>query len=289
MIWQEITIAAPYEYVEPISYLFSRYGHGLSMELDGAGRVLFRTYLPNTSQRRLARIEVGVRLVNLLHPLGELTVRPLPQDEDWQNAWKAHFSLFKLGQHLVIKPSWIPYVAAAEDVVIDIDPGMAFGTGYHPTTYTCLEALEQLLRTGMEVLDLGTGSGILAIAAVKLGASHVVALDIDPEAVRAARQNLRRSGVAQRVSLSQGTVPHHLVGPGQFDLAVANISARVVPGRAPFILPALKPSGFFIASGIMSGQQQEVGDALRGAGFSLLRVLAREEWVSLVCRREPTS
>ncbi len=289
MIWQEISIAAPYEYVEPISYLFSRYGHGLSMELDNAGGVLFRTYLPNTSQRRLARIEVGVRLVNLLHPLGELTVRPLPQDEDWQNTWKAHFSLFKLGQHLVIKPSWIPYVAAAEDVVIDIDPGMAFGTGYHPTTYTCLEALEQLLRTGMEVLDLGTGSGILAIAAVKLGASHVVALDIDPEAVRAARQNLRRSGVAQRVSLSRGTVPHHLVGPGQFDLAVANISARVVPGRAPFILPALKPSGFFIASGFMSGQQQEVGDALRGAGFSLLRVLAREEWVSLVFRREPTS
>jgi ribosomal protein L11 methyltransferase len=287
MIWQEISIAAPYEYVEPISYLFSRYGHGLSMELDSAGRVLFRTYLPNTSQRRLARIDVGVRLVNLLHSLGELTVRPLPPDQDWQNAWKAHFSLLKLGQHLVIKPSWIPYVAAAEDVVIDIDPGMAFGTGYHPTTYTCLEALEQLLETGMEVLDLGTGSGILTIAAVKLGAAHVVALDIDPQAVRAARQNLRRSDVAQQVSLAQGTVPHKLVRSGQFDLAVANISARVVPKRAPFILPALKPSGFFIASGIMSAQQQQVGDALREAGFSLVQVLDREEWVSLVCRREP--
>lgn len=285
MIWQEISIAVPYEYVEPISYLFSRYGHGLTMELDGAEQVVFRTYLTSTSRRRLARIEVGVRLVNLLHPLGELTVRPLPREEDWQNSWKAHFSLLKVGQHLVIKPSWIPYIAAAEDVVIDIDPGMAFGTGYHPTTYTCLEALEQLLKTGMEVLDLGTGSGILAIAAVKLGAAHVVALDIDPQAVRAARQNLRRSAIARRVSLAQGTVPHPRAGPGQFDLAVANISARVLRERAVSILPTLKPGGFFIASGIMSGQQQELGDALREAGFSLVRVLAREDWVSLVCRR----
>lgn len=285
MIWQEISIAVPYEYVEPISYLFSRYGHGLTMELDGAEQVVFRTYLTSTSRRRLARIEVGVRLVNLLHPLGELTVRPLPREEDWQNSWKAHFSLLKVGQHLVIKPSWIPYIAAAEDVVIDIDPGMAFGTGYHPTTYTCLEALEQLLKTGMEVLDLGTGSGILAIAAVKLGAAHVVALDIDPQAVRAARQNLRRSAIARRVSLAQGTVPHPRAGPGQFDLAVANISARVLRERVPCVLPTLKPGGFFIASGIMSGQQQELGDALREAGFSLVRVLAREDWVSLVCRR----
>jgi len=265
--------------------LFSRYGHGLTMELDGAGQVVFRTYLPSTSRRRLARIDVGVRLVNLLNPLGELTVRPLPREEDWQNAWKAHFSLLKVGQHLVIKPSWIPYVAAAEDVVIDIDPGMAFGTGYHPTTYTCLEALEQLLKSGMEVLDLGTGSGILTIAAVKLGAAHVVALDIDPQAVRAARQNLRRSAVARRVSLAQGTVPHPRAGPGQFDLAVANISARVLRERAPCVLPTLKPGGFFIASGIMSGQQQELGDALGEAGFYLTRVLAREDWVSLVCRR----
>jgi ribosomal protein L11 methyltransferase len=289
MSWQEINIAVPYEYVEPISYLFSRYGHGLTMELDSAGQVLFRTYLPNTSQRRLARIEVGVRLVNLLHPLGELTVRPIPQDEDWQNAWKAHFFLLKVGQHLVIRPSWIPYVAAAQDVVIDIDPGMAFGTGYHPTTYTCLEALELLLRSGMEVLDLGTGSGILTIAAVKLGAAHVVALDIDPEAVRAARQNLRRCGIAHQVSLAEGTVPHRLVGPGRFDLAVANISARVVPERAPYILPALKPGALFIASGIMGGQQPQVCDALREAGFSVSQVLARDEWVSLVCRREPVS
>jgi len=322
MAWQEISVSVPYEYVEPVSYLFSRYGHGLTMELEGADRVLLRTYLPGTSRQRLARIEVGVRLVSLAlkgqstdessqppyakreipssppcqgdeegiqadagvtQSIGELTVRPLPEDEDWQNAWKAHFTLLKLGQHLVIKPSWIDYTAALEDVVIELDPGMAFGTGYHPTTYTCLEALERLLWPGMSVLDLGTGSGILTIAAAKLGAIHMVALDIDPQAVRAARQNFRRVGILRQVALAQGTVPHALAQAGQFDLVVANISARAVRERAPFILPLLKPQGTLIASGIIDEQRPGLCDALLEVGFSNIEVLPREEWVTLLC------
>ena len=288
MVWQEVSVEVPYEYVEPVSYLFSRYGHGLTMELegDGADRVLLRTYLPSTSKQRLARIDVGVRLVNIIQSVGELKVRPLPEDEDWQNAWKAHFTLLKLGQHLVVKPSWIDHAPAPEDVVIELDPGMAFGTGYHPTTYTCLEAMERRLRPGMVVLDLGTGSGILTIAAVKLGAVRVVALDIDPVAVRAARQNFRRAGILRHVTLAPGTVPHSLAREGQFDLAVANISARGVKERAPFILPLLKPQGVFIASGIIDEQQQDVGDALLAVGFSQVEVLLREEWVTLMCSRD---
>ena len=287
MAWHEISIAVPNEFVEPISYLFSRYGQGVSMERDGTDRVLLRTYLPHASRQRLARIEVGVRLVNILEPLGELEIKPLPEETDWQNAWKVHFSLLKLGQRLVVKPSWIDYQAAPQEVVIELDPGMAFGTGYHPTTYMCLEALEERLRPGMQVLDLGTGSGILTIAAIKLGAAQVVALDTDPQAIRAARQNFRRIGVQRQVTLAQGTVPHALAKGGRFDLAVANISTRVVRERAPFVLSALKPGGVLICSGIIKEQREEVSDALLEAGFSLLEVVHREDWVSLVCCRKP--
>ena len=193
MAWQELSIAVPHEYVEPISYLFSRYGRGLSMEPDGPDRIMLRTYLPDNSRQRLARIDVGVRLVSAVGPLGELVIRQV-NDEDWQNAWKSHFTLLKIGPRLVIKPSWIDYQPTGQEVVVEIDPGMAFGTGYHPTTHTCLEAIDQLVVDGASVLDLGTGSGILSIAAIRLGAGNAVAMDIDSQAVRAARQNFRRTG-----------------------------------------------------------------------------------------------
>ena len=154
MVWQEISIGVPHEYVEPISYLFSRYGRGLVMESDGPDRILLKTYLPANSRQRLARIEVGVKLVSIIEPLGDLTFKEVTE-EGWQDAWKSHFNLLKIGRRLVIKPTWIDYQAKAGEVVIEIDPGMAFGTGYHPTTYTCLEAMEQMLKAGASVLDLG--------------------------------------------------------------------------------------------------------------------------------------
>ena len=282
MAWQEITIDVPYEYVEPVSYLFNRYGRSLSMELSGDGLVTLRTYLPDTSRQRLARIDVGIRLVSAIRDLGELRVRPLV-DQDWQNAWKAHFNLLKVGQHLVVKPSWIAYEPGPEDVVVDLDPGIAFGTGYHPTTYTSLEALERLVKPGARLLDLGTGSGILTIAAIELGASHVIALDIDPQAVRAARQNFRRLGIHRQVSLVEGTLPNPRVQDGQFDLAVANISAKAVRERGPFILSALKQEGLLIAGGMMATQRQEVCDTLTDLGLSQIEVISREDWVTLIC------
>ena len=282
MAWQEITIDVPYEYVEPVSYLFNRYGRSLSMELNGDGLVTLRTYLPDTSRQRLARIDVGIRLVSAIRDLGELRVRPVV-DQDWQNAWKAHFDLLKVGQHLVVKPSWIAYEPGPEDVVVELDPGIAFGTGYHPTTYTSLEALERLVKPGARLLDLGTGSGILTIAAIELGASHVIALDIDPQAVRAARQNFRRLGIHRQVSLVEGTLPNPRVQAGQFDLAVANISAKAVRERAPFILSALKQEGLLIAGGMMATQRQEVYDTLSDLGLSQIEVISREDWVTLIC------
>lgn len=286
MAWQEISIGVPYEFVEPISYLFSRYGRGLALESDGKDRVLLRTYLPAESRHRRVRIEVGVKLVSALQPLGELNIKELPAEADWQNSWKSHFGLLRIGRRLVVRPSWIEYQAAPEEVVIAIDPGMAFGTGYHPTTHTCLAALEDVARPGMEVLDLGTGSGVLAIAAVKLGAARVVALDTDPQAVRAARQNFRRARVTRSVALSQGSVPHPLAGPARFDVAVANISARGIRERAPYVVPALRPGSVFIASGILKNQQEEVRSALLELGWTQAQEWPREEWITLGFRRE---
>ena len=283
-MWQEVSISVPFEYVEPISYLFDRYGYGLTMEDDGPELIKLRTYLPSDARQRFSHIEVGVNLASLLQPLGELTVTPLDEDADWQNAWKAHFTLLKIGKRLVIKPSWIEYEAKDGELLIELDPGLAFGTGYHPTTYTCLEAMEQLVQPGMNVLDLGCGSGILTIAAVKLGAGQVTALDIDPQAVQASRQNFRRTRIREQVSLDQGSLPHKLAPAGAFDLALANISARGIRERAPDILPALRPGGVLVASGIIEEQHAETEEALLQTGFTDIEVWPKEDWVTLTCR-----
>ena len=283
-MWQEVSISVPFEYVEPISYLFDRYGYGLTMEDDGPELIKLRTYLPSDARQRFSHIEVGVNLASLIQPLGELTVTPLDEDADWQNAWKAHFTLLKIGKRLVIKPSWIEYEAKDGELLIELDPGLAFGTGYHPTTYTCLEAMEQLVQPGMNVLDLGCGSGILTIAAVKLGAGRVTALDIDPQAVQASRQNFRRTRIREQVSLDQGSLPHKLAPAGAFDLALANISARGIRERAPDILPALRPGGVLVASGIIEEQHAETEEALLQTGFTDIEVWPKEDWVTLTCR-----
>ena len=254
MTWHELSILVPDEYVEPISYLFDRYGHGMSIEIQDQKEVLLRTYLPSTSRQRLAHIEVGVKLAGLLQPIGDLKVRALTDDEDWQNSWKSHFSLLKLGRNLVIRPSWVDYKPLENELVIDLDPGLAFGTGYHPTTYTCLEVLERLIKPNFAVLDVGTGSGILSVAAAKLGAREVLALDTDPVAVKSAKQNFQRSNLGDQVIAIQGSVPHKLVMGSYYDLVLANISARAISERAESLRPTLKSGGYLVASGIISDQ-----------------------------------
>jgi len=287
--WQELSITVPHEYVEPISYLFGRYGKGVSTELAGDGQVLLRTYITKGSRQRMARIDVGVRLVGSIEPIGDLIVRELPEDEDWMNSWKSHFKILRIGQHLVIKPTWLELESdtGPDDIVIELDPGIAFGTGYHPTTATCLEAMEQHITPDMTVLDLGSGSGILTIAAIKLGAEQVIALDIDGQAVSAARRNFRRLGINKQVKLGQGSVPHPTARPKSIDLAVANISARGVVDRCPFILTALKPGGLFIASGLLNTQKQEVAVVLEPLGFSLINEWPQEDWVTLLYKAPP--
>ncbi len=286
MTWQEISIQVPDEYVEPVSYLFSRYGHGLAMEPVGAGQVVLRTYLNTTSRQRLAQIEVGVRLINSLEPVGDLTFTPLQDGADWEKAWKSHFTVLNVGHRLLIKPSWIEHDPSPEQIVIELDPGMAFGTGYHPTTYGCMEALERLSKPGMAILDLGSGSGILTITALKLGAGRAVAMDIDPQAITAARQNFRRCRLQSQISMAQGTLPHPMAPDGEFDLVVANISKRAICERAPFIAKCLKSQGerrgAFVASGFLREQAPEVLETMSNLGLNLIEDNPREDWTTLV-------
>ena len=286
MAWQELSITVPHEYVEPISYLFGRYGKGVSTELAGNGQVLLRTYLTTGSKQRMARIDVGVRLVGAIEPIGDLVVRDLPDDEDWMNSWKSHFKILRIGKRLVIKPTWLELdeTIKPDDIVIELDPGIAFGTGYHPTTDTCMQAMEQHITPGMAVLDLGTGSGILTITAMKLGAGKVTALDIDSQAISAARRNFKRTGISKQVKLGKGSVPHPTAPAREFDLAVANISARGVADRCPFILTALKPGALFVASGLLGTQKPEVANAVEPLGFTLVSEWPQEEWVTLLYR-----
>jgi len=284
MSWHELSITVPFEYVEPVSYLFERYGYGLSVEIRPGDHAILRSYLPSLSRQRLAHIEVGIKLASSVAELGELQISPLGADEDWRDSWKQHFTLLRVGKNLVIKPSWIKYEQQPGDVVIDLDPGLAFGTGYHPTTYSCLEALEELIRPGHTLLDVGTGSGVLTIAAAKLGAAHITAVDIDGHAVRAAQKNFRRTGISDRVAAESGSIPNSVTRGRSYDVAVANISARGIRLVSPAIPDLLASDGVFIASGVIVDQYDEAVSAISDAGLQVDEVRQRDDWLTILCR-----
>ncbi len=299
MKWLELSIRTTPEYVEPLSELFRRYGEGgVVVEEEGdwdpdnepgapepPTSVVVRTYLPldATATHRRGMIDVGVRLVSLLRPMDGLQERVLDEAE-WEAAWKSHFTLLRVGNCLVIKPTWLDYSPEAGEKVVELDPGMAFGTGHHPTTRMCLEELERHVVPGSRVLDLGTGSGILAIAAAKLGAASVFALDVDPAAIKAASANIRHNRVSRKVRLSLGTLPNPNVTPASFDVVVANITARGITEVAGPLAEALAPKGVAIASGIIRERQAEAETALQ----QVISVRERRydgDWVTLVAER----
>lgn len=203
------------------------------------------------------------------------------QEEDWANAWKAYFKPARVGERLVIIPSWEEYTLQPNDVPLYLDPGMAFGTGTHATTSLCLRRLETLVRPGMRVLDVGTGSGILAIAAARLGAAPVVGIDIDPVAVRVARENAERNGVT--IDVRPGTLDQ--VEPAECDLVIANIIASVIIDILPDVAARMKKGGKFLASGIIAEKKQAVADAMTATW--LLPVEVREEggWVAILATK----
>ncbi len=217
-----------------------------------------------------------------LNPAPALVNTQLLADSDWAHAWKDFYHTQRVGLRIVIKPTWEAYTASADDVVLELDPGMAFGTGEHKTTRLCLLQLERLIRPGYLVYDIGAGSGILSLAAAKLGAARVVACDLDPVAVQVAQENVVRNGLTRRISVQKGPIDGiH----GKADLIVANIITDVIIDILPAVLERLVPGGYFVAGGIIGQRRDEVVAALREVGFSLLEEELDDDWLCLVSTR----
>ncbi len=297
MDYLELTVQAPPELVEPLVQLFQHYGkQRVAVEEAGGynpdegegptegAPVIVRTYLPKTrtATERRARIEVGVQLMGLIKPLSPLEVRIVTPYE-WEEAWKAHFHLLRIGKRLVVRPSWQEYEPQGSELVLTLDPGLAFGTGHHPTTYMCLEQLERRIQDGMRVLDLGTGSGLLAQAALLLGASWVLAVDTEADSIRASRRNLKEAGFSKQVKIIRGSIPQP--EGVDMDLVVANISARVLIELAEHIAASLKPGGVLIASGVLEERGDEVREALSAAGLTEIEIQHNEDWLALCFQR----
>lgn len=255
--------------------------------------VTVKIYVPeeeDTPQFR-RRVEEILYYMGRLYPIPPPTFRLLAET-DWANAWKQHYHPFRIGQRIWIQPSWIdedgdgqpqPDMAKSDDVVLVLDPGMAFGTGLHPTTQKCLRALEQVVQPGQEILDVGTGSGILAIAAVKLGAARVVGVDTDKIAVETAVLNAEQNDVANQIEIWQGELSS--VTQQNWDVVVVNILAPIIIAllnEGGLMNYLTKQNGRLILSGIIDQQMDEIETAVLNASGIVLEKLVVRDWVTYI-------
>ena len=223
--------------------------------------------------------------MRLMYPMPQPAYQTLDA-EDWAEAWKKHYQPLRVGRRLLIRPLWIDVALAPDDIEIALDPGMAFGTGTHPTTQLCLEALERLIEPAQTVLDLGAGSGILAIAAAKLGAGKALALDTDPLAVEATVANARSNGVADKIIAERGSLENVLGSARRFDIVIVNILARVILELCERRLgESVRPGGTAIFSGIIDTQLAEVEAGLRRAGLQPGARRQRGDWMLVEAKR----
>ena len=219
-----------------------------------------------------------------MRSVGELQVSER-QEEDWANAWKEHYRPLRAGHKVVIAPPWHDYTPeSADEVVVILDPGMAFGTGTHPSSRLCLMGLEENIKPGNTVLDVGTGSGILAIAAAKLGASTVDAVDIEPVAVRSTKENAERNGVLDLIRVAEGSVAPDGPFVGPYDIVLANIISRVLIELSHGLGKSVKPGGTLVLAGIIEGRELLVRETFEPRGFQLIHRQQIEDWVGLTYR-----
>jgi len=299
--WLELSVAADHEAVEAVSEILSRAApggtsvepafelieDGLAARVDIARPAMVRAYLPvlSASAVRDATAQADRELGHLqafgLRPIGDLSAR-LVHEADWANAWKVHFPVLRVGERIVIRPTWRRHKRQAGDVVLALDPGMAFGTGLHPTTRLCLAALESLADRGAiegaRVVDVGSGSGILSIAAGLLGARSILAVDVDPIAVEASAANARRNKLTRRIRAREGSAP---TGEGPFDIVLANLIASLLVVLADGLVEDLRPGGTLLASGIFANREAEVVAAFEARGLVIARRYNEGDWVAL--------
>lgn len=298
MNWIEVRVITDGEAAEAVSEALRSFAYDQSVVIEQLGdmtrleedalepHVTVKIYLPEDDRTDYVcrRVEEVLYFLGRLYPIPAPTFHVL-QEEDWANAWKVHYHPFRVGKRLWIQPSWQKAEATeGEDLLLTLDPGMAFGTGLHPTTQMCLQALEELVKPGMEVLDIGTGSGILAIAAAKLGAAHVLGVDIDPIAVQTALQNVQENGVEERMVIRQGGIADVPARP--YTLVLVNILAPIIITffRQHNLLSYVAPDGYLVLSGIIDQQLSEVAAAIQESAGTVVQTLTIRDWVALVVR-----
>ena len=295
MNWLEISVqVGDEEAAGAICDLFDRYGQGGAVQEQifpdecVTPPITVKTYLPvgPVGHRKRCALEKGLSRLATLYPLSVLRFKEL-REEDWANAWKAWFRPQRIGRHVVVKLPEQDYRPFEDDIVIDLEPGMAFGTGLHPTTRMCLVFLENHVQVGDRVLDMGTGSGILAIAAAKLGAAAVLALDDDPVALHVAHANVSLNGLADAIQVEEGSLAQLAERAGLLvDGISINILAEVIASMAEKGLTSyLKPEGWLVAGGISEEAEPLVRAAFERCGLRISDRSKVEDWVTLCAVR----
>jgi ribosomal protein L11 methyltransferase len=318
--WHEITIVTRDEAVEVITnFLHEEDADGVSVEESGTLNKKRDTSLGQWYEVPLNDIpegwavvkgyflegaDIGALLAHFrtsIEGLREFDIEPgeftmdntMVDEEDWAEAWKTYFKPIRVTERLTIKPTWEEYHPSLDERIIELDPGMAFGTGTHPTTALCLRTLDSVIKGGEEVIDVGTGSGILAIGAVRLGAKCVLALDLDPVAVSSSQENTRLNGLQDSIQVylsdllgvlrnGNGTQLNVTV---PVDLVVANILAEIILLFLDDVYHALKPGGTYSASGIYENKEEDVAEGLKGAGFEIVNRMRDDNWIAFVARK----
>ncbi|MFD0586721.1 50S ribosomal protein L11 methyltransferase [Paenibacillus sp. GCM10027627] len=325
MKWYELTIATTEEAQEMISNFLHEMGAGgVSIEESGTlnkprdtslgqwyelplndipeGQAVIKGYFPEGTEIETLMEQLKPRVEELkqfdIDP-GEVAYSAaVVDDEDWANAWKQYFKPIQVTETLTIKPTWEQYEPKPGERILELDPGMAFGTGTHPTTALCLQTLEFVIQGGEEVIDVGTGSGILAIGACKLGAKSVLALDLDPIAVSSATENVRLNGLSDDIEVrlsdllgvlreeeasSSNGVKLRVSVP--VDLVVANILAEIILLFIDDVFESLKPGGTYIASGIYKNKEEDVERGLLASGFEIIEKRRDADWIAFVAKK----
>ena len=292
MKWIELSVVADGELIDPLVQIFDRYSkNGVVLEnvkensghLNNATKV--RTYLNTETNFEIIfnQIDIGVRLLSHVGVVSRLSKRVVDEKE-WHESWKKHFSILEIGKTLAIVPSWLNSKEVDRKVIIELDPGMAFGTGHHPTTRMCLEMLEILVKPEDAILDLGCGSGILSIASAKMGSEKVVGIDNDETAVKVAMENIEINGISKSVSILTGSIPNKDMSKHSNDIIVANISSKIILDLSIEITEHLKPGGHLIVSGFLDINESEIINKFKELNLSVLSRLSTADWVALSLR-----
>ncbi|MBS4199723.1 50S ribosomal protein L11 methyltransferase [Bacillus sp. FJAT-49732] len=311
MKWSEISIHTTNEAIEPISNILHEAGasgvviedpseltkeredwfgeiYDLNPEDYPEVGVIIKAYLPVNSFISETVDSIKQEITDLVKynidiGMNQVTTTEV-KEEDWASAWKKYYHPVKISETFTIVPTWEDYQRVnSDELIIELDPGMAFGTGTHPTTVMCIQALEKTVQKGQNVIDVGTGSGVLSIASALLGAKHVLALDLDEVAIEAAKQNIEINHVSELIEVRQGNLLEGI--ESKTDIIVANILADVIIRFTDDAASIVKQGGYFITSGIIQPKKIEVKEAIMAAGFEIVETLMMEDWVAFIAKR----